>query len=275
MPTLHPRTMTDRRAVSGGRTMTDARTTSARRLLAGAAGLALLAGCTSSSSSPAPSATAPSTAEPSGAGATTAVDSQTPWTPGPSDVDLPAPSPPSSPAPSTAGSLGLTSVPVPAGWRAASRKGSIEEGFLGNGTPAHARDPRYAAYEIMSVGCAEVRRGDWSDPSHALEVTLARGGATGVAEAMVFADAAQARTWFGLWTKQLEACAQGSSPRTTSTTATATSWVGRRSYGPGDSWAEVGAVNDNTVRLYLLGDPDGAVTTAQQDELLQQVTAAG
>ncbi|GAA1396209.1 hypothetical protein GCM10009599_23460 [Luteococcus peritonei] len=154
------------------------------------------------------------------------------------------------------------------------QKGSIEEGFLGNGTPAHARDPRYAAYEIMSVGCAEVKRDSWTDPTHALEVSLAKGPAKGMAEAMVFADAQQARTWFTQWTAQLKACEGSSNPKTTASSTTADSWIGRRSYGSADGWAEVGAVMDNTVRLYLLADPDGAITTQQQQALLAQVRAA-
>ena len=43
--------------------------------------------------------------------------------------------------------------------------GGDEEGFLGNGTWVHARDPRYAAQDVIAVGCAAVTRDDYADPT--------------------------------------------------------------------------------------------------------------
>ena len=54
---------------------------------------------------------------------------------------LPPPPPPSGPAPSTAGGLSDRSLPIPSGWRTAVLDGGDEEGFRGNGTWVHARDP--------------------------------------------------------------------------------------------------------------------------------------
>ena len=47
--------------------------------------------------------------------------------------------------------------------------GSDEEGFEGNGTWVHARDPRYAAQDVITLGCATVTRDDYTDPDAALE----------------------------------------------------------------------------------------------------------
>lgn len=82
---------------------------------------------------------------------------------------LPPPPPPTRPAPSTADGLSARSLPVPAGWRTAALPGSDEEGFQGNGTWVHARDPRYAAQDVITLGCSLVTRDDYTDPSAALE----------------------------------------------------------------------------------------------------------
>lgn len=110
-------------------------------------------------------------------------------------------------------------------------------------------------------------------PTAALEVNLTRGGAKGIAEAMVFDTDEHARTWFTAWTRQVEACEQGSQPRTTRLARTPTSWIGRRDYGGSDQWAEVAAVTGHTVRLYLLGDPQGVVHPADQQALLAKLQA--
>jgi len=84
------------------------------------------------------------------------------------EATLPEPPPPSRPAPSTAGRLTAADLPVPAGWRTVARKGGVEEGFQGNGTWVHARDPRYAALEVVSLGCADISRAGFPDPVSAL-----------------------------------------------------------------------------------------------------------
>lgn len=254
------------------------RPTQAAAAALGLATMALLGACSpEQAASPEPPASAPQSSGTPEA-ATTAVPSPSTSVPGSAsasassdDVGLPPPPAPSTPAPSTAGGLSQASLPVPSGWKAVARKGGVEEGYLGNGTPARARDPRRAAFEVMSVGCAAVDREAWTDPREALEVNLAKGSRTGVAEVMTFASPAQASTWFGLWTKQVEACLDQENPRTTKTSADATSWLGTRSYGSADSWTELGAVNGATVRLYLLQDAAAALTPAQQQALLEQV----
>ena len=74
--------------------------------------------------------------------------------------------------------------------------GGDEEGYLGNGGWVHARDPRYAAEAAVTIGCADVTRDDYPDPTAALEGNLRRGSATGVGLVLEFADeAAASRYW--------------------------------------------------------------------------------
>ena len=84
---------------------------------------------------------------------------------------LPPPAEPTKPAPTRAGPLTAASLPIPRGWRTVVRAGGPEEGYEGNGTWVHGRDPRYAALDVISIGCAAVTRDDYRDPIHALEGT--------------------------------------------------------------------------------------------------------
>lgn len=255
------------------------RTFTAFRVALTLAGGLTMCACTGNSpTSPAttstPTTATPPTATPprSSAVASTSPTSAGTQTPvGPSSQLIEAPSAPTAPAASTAGSLSLASLPVPAGWKAVAGEGGREDGYLGNGTPARARSAPHAAYEIMSVGCAEVDRSTWTDPIEALEVSLARGSSTGVAEVMTFKAPEQAGTWFAAFQEQLRACTTATSPKVTPGTTTATTWAGRRSYGAGDDWAEVGAVTGTVVRLYLLQAPGQQFGQPAQQKLLGQL----
>lgn len=262
------------------------RTFTAFRVALTLAGGLTMCACTGNSpTSPATTSTAatsiaatstPPTATPSTSNAVASTSATSAGTPtatpvGPSSQLIEAPSAPTAPAASTAGSLSLASLPVPAGWKAVAGEGGREDGYLGNGTPARARSAPHAAYEIMSVGCAEVDRSTWTDPIEALEVSLARGSSTGVAEVMTFKAPEQAGTWFAAFQEQLRACTTATSPKVTPGTTTATTWAGRRSYGAGDDWAEVGAVTGTVVRLYLLQDPGQQFGQPAQQKLLGQL----
>ena len=67
--------------------------------------------------------------------------------------------------------------------RTAALEGGEEEGFEGNGTWVHSRDPRYAAQDVIGVGCAPIipatttpiRSPRWR------ATTRRKGGAPGVA----------------------------------------------------------------------------------------------
>lgn len=234
-------------------------------VVAAIVGVAAVSACSGrDQTTPSPSAT--SAAQPSAASGSPSATTATSASQTPSDI-LPPPSEPTAPAASTAGALTVRSMPVPAGWKLDLAKGGKEEGYQGNGTPARARDPKYAAFEIISVGCAQVDRSRWTDPTAALEVHYATAaGAPGVGEALQFATPDQALQWFAQFQAQLKACASGN-PQVTSTTATATTWVGRRDFGGGEQWAEVGVVKGSLVRLYLLSDASGTVGVSQQNAL--------
>ncbi len=220
--------------------------------------LGALVSCSATSPTPAPSTTRAS------ASAAPSTSIETPFTPGPSDVNLPAPPMPSTPAASAAGGLTEKTLPAPPGWKPVVAAGGPDEGYIGNGTAARARDPRYAAYEILAIGCAPVTRADWTDPTGALEVELGNGSQQGFGEALQFATAANATTWFTVWKQQLTACTDV--PNVTIVTQGPNRLIGRRDYGSGESYAELALVEGRLIRLYILADPQQQLnsTTVQQ-----------
>ena len=91
-----------------------------------------------------------------------------------------------------------------AGWSYVVDPGDTEEGYLGNGTPALARDPGEIVQTAVPFGCA--RRTPMPRPTHALEVDYAAGGTKVIAIRSQFADAASARSFFGGRSANLRAC---------------------------------------------------------------------
>ena len=119
---------------------------------------------------------------------------------------LPPPPPPSGPAPSTAGSLQLSRAD-PRGmedggarrWRRGRLRGQRHLGAR--------RDPRYAAQDVIAVGCAAVTRDDYTDPTAALEGNYVnRSGDTGVGLVLEFGDEQAATGYFDLYRDQVQAC---------------------------------------------------------------------
>ncbi|MGA4507603.1 hypothetical protein ACQB6R_07805 [Propionibacteriaceae bacterium G1746] len=172
---------------------------------------------------------------------------------------LPPPSFNPTPA-ATSGPLHLDSQPRPPGWAP---------------TPAHAptatraRDPRYAAWEAMMVGCAAVDRRTWTDPAHALEIAVTSQGRPGVGLVMQFGSTAAARSYHAAFTAQLRACtarADAGRPQASAIDDSPMLWLGRRTYADGSRWVEVASVNGATVRLWVLRD-DGAMDEDQMRHL--------
>jgi hypothetical protein len=91
-----------------------------------------------------------------------------------------------------------------AGWSYVVDPGDTEEGYLGNGTPALARDPGEIVQTAVPFGCA--RRTPMPRPTHALEVDYATGGTKVVAIRSQFADPATARSFFTGRRANLRAC---------------------------------------------------------------------
>jgi len=244
------------------------------------AGAASLVACSGPQTGPAPTAPPPSpsaTALPSptvsatGGGAaaptTTATVAAEPTT----TNTLPPPPPPTGPAPSTAGELTAKVLPVPKGWRTVALDGGEEEGFEGNGTWVHERDPRYAAADTIGVGCAPVTRDDYTDPVAALEGNYeGPGRLPGVGLAMQFADAGAAEHYFTLYRNQVEACTNADGPVQTTLVTGVDGLVDHRRYDDGD-WTEIGRQTGNRVVLVILADPGHRMTRAAAQAVLDQI----
>ena len=199
----------------------------------------------------------------------------------PSDVDpepeptttntLPPPPEPSGPAPSTAGRLTADTLPVPAGWTPVALEGGSEEGFRGNGTWVHARDPRYAAQDAITIGCADVTRDDYPDPVAALEGNYTGGdGAPGVALALDFAGEAAATAYWERYTAQVAACQALDEPVRTELVDGLPGLLDRRTYPDGD-WTEVGRRSGERVTLVILADDGHRFSRDQARALLEQL----
>ncbi len=183
---------------------------------------------------------------------------------------LPPPPPPSEPAPSTAGELSAGSLPVPRGWRTAVLDGGEEEGFLGNGTWVHARDPRYAAQDVITLGCSPVTRDDYADPVAALEGNYRNSsGAPGVGLALQFADEQAADNYFELYRRQVTACSTGEPVRITIETDVG-GLVDRRTY-PDSEWTEIAERNGRRITLIILSDPGHNLSKAAAQRILDQI----
>lgn len=261
-----------------------------RRHLAGAAVVALLGpvallglgACTNSDpgADPGPSASTAATTGPSPSpGPTSAVGVPTP-TPSPSAQPtvveptttntLPPPPRASRPAPSTAGPLSASSLPVPDQWRTAVRTGGSEAGFEGNGTWVRGRDPRYAAQDIITLGCADVTRDDYPDPTAALEGSYERAGQPGIGLVLQFADEAKAKAFYTVYTRQVRACSASDGPVVIEVVDSDRGLIDRRTYPDGD-WTEVGALRGTRLTLVILSDPGHRITRQQSERLLAKI----
>jgi len=187
---------------------------------------------------------------------------------------LPPPPRPRGPAPSTAGQLSTWSLPVPVGWRTKIRAGGAEEGYEGNGTWVRARDPRYAAQDVMTLGCADVTRDDYRDPIAALEGAYqGRNGQPGIGLVLEFADSARASAFFALYRKQVAACTDPDGPVLTKIIDSDQGLIDRRTYPDGE-WTEVAGRQRSRLTLIILGDPGHRVTTASAERILASIAQA-
>ncbi|GAA1427841.1 hypothetical protein GCM10009616_06080 [Microlunatus lacustris] len=238
--------------------------------------LVLLGACSAGPAAgpaPAPSpSSAPVTPDPSRTPSRTPAPPPADPVPEPTTTNtLPPPPEPTGPAPSTAGDLTADALPVPAGWRTVPREGGAEEGFQGNGTWVHARDPRYAAQDVITIGCADVTRDDYPDPVAALEGSYAdEDGAPGVVLALAFADETAATAYWQRYTAQVEACRTLDDPVRTELVEGLPGLVDRRTYPDGE-WTEVGRRTGARVTLVILTDPGHQMTRDQARALLQQL----
>jgi len=207
----------------------------------------LLAGCAPPSPPPTTSATstvATATASPTAGGDATPT------------VPLEPPAPPTAPAPTTAGTLDETDVARPEGWSPTARPGSVEDGYLGNGTWVHAVSPEHAALGAIALGCAEL--GPYPRPVAALEGTLTGPeGRPGIGLTLEFGDERQARAYFDAWVDQAEACV---GTATTPLSRSEDTWLGRRNLDT--VWSEAVGWRGTRVVLLIVDSPEADLATA-------------
>jgi len=240
-----------------------------------AAGIALwvglIAGACSAPRTPVPAATVSAAPSVLGSPSPTAAPSQTVPDEPTSTNTLPPPPPPSGPAPSTAAELSAASLPIPAGWRTVALAGGDEEGFEGNGTWVHARDPRYAAYDVIGVGCASVTRDEYTDPTAALEGNYeSKSGAPGIGLVLEFADDADAARYFDLYTQQVRACTAGNGSVRTTIVSDTDGLVDRRTY-PDSDWTEIARQTGSRITMIILTDPGHRISRAATRAILDQL----
>jgi hypothetical protein len=208
------------------------------------------------------------------ASATGATPQRTPTVTEPTTTNtLPPPPRPSKPAPSTAGELTAESLPVPRGWRTIARKGGSEEGYQGNGTWVHARDPRYAAQDVITLGCASITRDDYTDPSAALEGSYQKKeGAPGIGIVLQFDSRQAATRFYSLYVRQVAACRRADGPVLTRIIPSRLGLIDQRTYPDGD-WTEVGALKADRLTLIILTDPGHKISMESSERLLQQIAS--
>lgn len=166
---------------------------------------------------------------------------------------------PTGPAPSTAGGLQEGDVARPEGWSPTARPGSLEEGYLGNGTWVHAVSAEYSAFAAISLGCTDLRA--YPLPVAALEGTLSGpDGQAGIGVTLEFGSPAEAEAYFEEWVRQAEACL-GSGTKLI--TRQPDLWLGRRNLDT--VWSEAVGLRGEQVVLLIVDDPaadlSGAVPT--------------
>ena len=114
--------------------------------------------------------------------------------------------PPERPA-SRAGDLGQEDLPEPGdlgpGWQYRVDHGNAEDGYVGSGEPATAREPASVLAAITPLGC---RPGNLPMPASALEVTYAKGKVPGVGLVLRFNDEQTAARFFSAHAGVLTRC---------------------------------------------------------------------
>lgn len=247
-------------------------------LLAGLTGAALLLGGCDTPATPdrgptsGSSTAAPQTAAPSGPASSQTPEPSLPPEPTTTNT-LPPPPEPTAPAPKSAGALTRKDLPRPDGWKTVARPGGAEEGYRGNGSGAQGRDPRYAAQDAITIGCASITRDDYPDPVAALQGTYGKRGDTstpGIALLMQFGSGKDADAYYQQYVKQVRACGGADAEPSTEVVDSRLGLIDRRHYSDGTAWTEMAGVHGNRVSLVILTDPDQQIDRAAAEAVLRQ-----
>lgn len=186
---------------------------------------------------------------------------------------LPPPPVPTAPAPTTAGPLTQRDMPRPAGWQPVVGKGGVEQGYRGNGTWVQGRDPRYAAQDSITIGCAPISRNDYPDPIAALQATYGKRGrpaTPGIGLLLQFGSAADASDYYSAYVRQVRACDRPTGPMVATVVGSRLGLIDHRSYPDGSAWTEMVGVHGRRVTQVILTDPGRKIGRAQADAILRQ-----
>lgn len=158
------------------------------------------------------------------------------------------------------GDLGQEDLPAPGqlgdGWDYRVDHGNAEDGYVGSGEPATARDPVEVLGAITPLGC---RPGQLPVPTHALEVTYARDGLPGVGMLLRFGDEATATQFFDAHTGVISDCVGRRTVDLAVVRAEPREFISTRTeqLGQTPTWVEGVALRDSEVLLVAVAE-DGA-----------------
>lgn len=247
--------------------------TGSGRSVAAVAVVLVLAGCSSpAGTAPAPH---PTSASANRSASTSAAASTVPpsRSQSPTRTTATAPGPPSgaaTPAASTAG-LDLDAAPDPAalgpGWAWRVQTDDAEDGVVGNGQPAQARDPADVASALTWFDCIDPVDVPLPGPRAALEVTYKNDttGATGVGLVLRMRDPGDAERFAAGYAKAAAACSRGTldsglpGHHAQVTPGLPAAVIVHADTGTGATWTEAVSSRGDRVRL-LSVTPAGAVT---------------
>ena len=169
----------------------------------------------------------------------------------------PAADPNATPA-TTSGDLSQDDLPAPEAlgrdWQYRVDMGNAEDGYVGSGEPAIAREPQSVIAALTPLGCRPV---SLPTPNRALEVTYQRKATPGVGLILQFADEATASEFFDGHAAGLRQCVDAPRINVEIVRDAAGVFVTTRTEELGEtpSWVEAMAISDDEVTLIAVADP--------------------
>lgn len=159
---------------------------------------------------------------------------------------------------SRSGDLGQEDLPAPEhlgpGWEYRVDPGNAEDGYVGSGEPAIARDPASVIAAVTPLGC---RPRALPEPARALEVTYQRGKVPGVGLVLQFDESGSAQDFFNLRSRVLDECGDARRVELDVVDSSADTVVSTRTEQLGEtpSWVEAMTVDDREITLLAVADP--------------------
>jgi hypothetical protein len=156
------------------------------------------------------------------------------------------------------GPLSQRDLPAPedlgGGWRYRVDRGDPEEGYVGSGEPAIARDPESVIDAITPLGCQPQQL---PKPEHALEVTYRRAATPGVGLVLQFASSASADRFFATHSDVVTGCVDSRKVNIRVLTASENVLLSTRTeqLGQTPTWVEGARLEGRTVTLIAVADP--------------------